>query len=391
MSDPQSRPNEPSCIHAGGVVLVFDRVMHYHRATLQAIDRRLADSRIPFTVLSALDRAGTKGRVADAAKVVASHEHFGLSERRVAGFQLRYQHGLLTGVRRHAPSVVISTCHSGTFTEWQLLRWARRHGVRRVSWQCGYEYNPGLVKRVVLGRFVPQFDFHLCYHTNARRYSLQHGAREDQTLVMHNTIDERAIRPASRDGARRELEARHPELAGKRIVLYVGAVLDEKRLERVMEAFDRLAMPDAIFLVVGDGPHLPALKARYAARRDWLSVGAVVQGVGVYFDAADVFVLPGTGGLAINEAMAHRLPVLSGYADGSADDLVIDGETGFRLREDTAEELADRLRRILADPQQGRTMGERGEQRIRGPLSFESFIDRVVGVLQQQHRLAGKT
>ena len=101
-----------------------------------------------------------------------------------------------------------------------------------------------------------------------------------------------------------------------------------------------------------------------------------------------MFVLPGTGGLAINEAMAHRLPVISGYADGSADDLVIDGVTGFRLREASAEALVDRLREWLASPGRASEMGERAEQRIRGDLSFTSFIDRVVGVLAQQHAQA---
>ena len=101
-----------------------------------------------------------------------------------------------------------------------------------------------------------------------------------------------------------------------------------------------------------------------------------------------MFVLPGTGGLAINEAMAHRLPVISGYADGSADDLVVDGVTGFRLKEDSATAWAGRLGALLSDPELARSMGGRGEQRIRGHMSFASFIDRVVTVLAEQHALA---
>lgn len=100
--------------------------------------------------------------------------------------------------------------------------------------------------------------------------------------------------------------------------------------------------------------------------------------------------LPGTGGLAINEAMAHRLPVISGYADGSADDLVVDGVTGYRLRDESAAELASRLNDVLADPARAAAMGAAGEKRIRGDLSFVSFIDRVVGVLVKQHAQALK-
>lgn len=382
----QTNPKGPR-----SVVFVFDRVMHYHRATLLELEKRLGEHGIAFGVLSAQDKAGTVGRVAESGKVVSRHDHFALAEYTIRGFQVRYQHDLLRKLQAWRPTVVVSMCHSGTISEWQMLRWAARNGIRRVAWQCGYEYSPGsALKRLALSRFVPQFDFHLCYHTNAQRYSVQHGAHTGQTLVMHNTIDESSIRAGDPAAARAMLCRKHTALHGKKIVLYVGAVLAEKRLELVFDALAKLARPDTVFLLVGDGPHLAALKARFADRTDWLSTGSIIHGVGDYFDAADVFVLPGTGGLAINEAMAHRLPVISGYADGSADDLVVDGVTGYRLQQDSPAELADRLNDVLSDPARAAAMGQAGEQRIRGHLSFKSFIDRVVKVLVEQHAKAGQ-
>lgn len=371
-----------------GVAFVADRVMHYHVPTMKAIESRLAAIGIPFSILSATDAEGAVGRVAVRDKVVASHEHFRLTERKIGPFQYRYQHGLMARLKAAAPAVVMSMCHSGTATEWMMLNWAGRSGVRRVSWQCGYEYNPGRIKTFVLGRFVPKFDFHLCYHSNAGAYSIGHGATPGQVLVMHNTIDESKIVAGDKVQARAEMVAKWPQLAGKKIVLYVGAVLAEKRLEVVFEAMNRMADAQVCFLVVGDGPHLAVLKERFSSRTDWVSAGRVVDGVGVYFDAADVFVLPGTGGLAINEAMAHQLAVVSGYADGSADDLVVDGVTGYRLKDESADTLAQALQQVLADPVRSRAMGLAGEQRIRGDLSFQRFIDRVVGVLVDQHRQA---
>ena len=370
------------------IAMIVDRVMHYHRPTLQAIEARLAEQDIELHVLSSRDRAGAVGRVAEAKPVVRLHQHYSLREMQVRGFTLRAQLGLADMIRAIRPSVVVSTCHSGTVTEWQILRDSARRGARSVAWQCGYEYHPGWLKDQVLGRFVPMFDMHLCYHSNARNYALRHGATLAQTLVMHNTIDERSIVPTNADAAREQLVIKHPQLANRKIILYVGAVLAEKRLELVFDALDRLNDPQAFFLIVGDGAHLSSLRQRYGHRLDWLAVGQVVQGVGVYFDGGHVFVLPGTGGLAINEAMAHRLPVISGYADGSADDLVLDEETGFRLRDSSADELAARLRRVLSDVEFATALGKRGEQRIRGELSFERFVDRAVNGLLGEHRLA---
>jgi glycosyltransferase involved in cell wall biosynthesis len=371
-----------------GVIFVIDRVMHYHAATFGAIDRELASRGIPFCVVSAQDDINSVGRVALRSKVVDDHRNFRLTELKLGRFILRYQRELLSLCAAFNPAVMVSTCHSGTISEWRLLYWARRAGIRRVAWQCGYEYNPTAVKRFFLRRFIPLFDFHLCYHPNAEKYAIAYGARKSQALVMHNTIDESRIVPGDKVRAKASLASMWPSLEGKKIVLYVGAVLEEKRLDQVFEALALRADSSTVFVLVGDGPYLPVLKERYGNRDDWVSTGSVVSGVGVYFDAADVFVLPGTGGLAINEAMAHRTAVISGYADGSADDLVVDGVTGYRLRTDDVKELAERLNTLLANPELARQMGLEGEQRIRGHMSFASFIDRVVTVLAEQHALA---
>lgn len=363
--------------------------MHYHKATLLAIERQLADAGVPFAVLSSADRQGAVGRVAESNPVVAVHRFFSLSEYAIGPFIVRYQHGLRKLIKELQPRVIVSMSHSGTPTEWWLHHYARSTGGRTVAWQCGYEYNPGRLKRTVLKRFIPRFDFHLCYHTNAQKYAVAHGAQPEQTLVMHNTIDESGLVAGDKATARRFLNTRYPNLEGKRLLLYVGAVLEEKNLDRVLEALAQLRDDRNFFLLVGDGPYLATLRERYAQRTDWLAVGRVVEGVGAYFDAADVLVLPGTGGLAINEAMAHRLAVISGYADGSADDLIEDGVSGIRLRSESVEELARALERVLNDRTLSLAMGVAGEKRIRGELSFQRFIDRVVQTLLAQLKLAG--
>jgi glycosyltransferase involved in cell wall biosynthesis len=74
---------------------------------------------------------------------------------------------------------------------------------------------------------------------------------------------------------------------------------------------------------------------------------------------------------------------LSGYADGSADDLVIDGLNGFRLRQGTAAELAQRIGQILDDPAMAAKMGKSSRELITGRFGFERFVDRVVAALEK--------
>jgi glycosyltransferase involved in cell wall biosynthesis len=365
-------------------VFVFDRVMHYHVDLFRQLDARLQQRGIELHLLSGRRAERELGRVAMVEQVIPAESKFLLRDWRVGSFVFRLALGYLKRIRELRPEVVVCPAHPGDLGHWALIWWKRHLNYRLVAWQCGYEYNPGCLKRWLLKHFVPSFDYHLAYHSNARRYALEHGAGDSQAEVMHNTLNEAKFVITGKREALAMLRQRHPEIGERRLVLYVGAVLAEKNLERIVDAMAGLGRDDAVLMIVGDGPHLPVLRAATAERNDVVFAGQVIEGVGIYFDAAEVYVLPGTGGLGINEAMVHSLPIISGYADGSADDLVVDGENGYRLREDSVEELRDRIRQILDSPALVARMGAKSREWITGKFSFQHFLDRVESRVVQQ-------
>jgi glycosyltransferase involved in cell wall biosynthesis len=255
---------------------------------------------------------------------------------------------------------------------------SERLGFKYVTWQCGYEYNPGGIKSFLTHRFLKRFHYHLAYHTGAKKYLFAHGVDGSRMIVIHNTLDEQQIRCIPRNNARKTVATELQLPVTRPIVLYVGAVLAEKRLDALIDAV-RLLGRDAVSLViVGDGPALTELKSS-AADLDCIRFpGRIIKRVGCFFDAADVFVLPGTGGLAINEAMIHGLPIISGGADGSAEDLVADGLNGYLLKQDHAEEIATYLEKLLSDPEARLRMGRVSRELITAKYSFKKFIDRVM-------------
>jgi glycosyltransferase involved in cell wall biosynthesis len=335
-------------------------------------------------VISGVRAAKDSGRTAVQEKVISSEQKFHLRDWRVRTYVFRLALGYLRIIRQLQPDVVVCSAHPGNLGHWALIALRPRWNFRLVAWQCGYEYHPGRIKRWLLRSFVPRFNLHLAYHSNARRYALDNGACENEVEVTHNTLNEAKFVITGKQEALRMLRQRHPEIGKRSVVLYVGAVLEEKKLERIVDAMAGLGRDDAVLMIVGDGPHLPMLRATTAARMDVVFAGQVIEGVGIYFDAAEVYVLPGTGGLGINEAMAHGLPIICGYADGSADDLVVDGENGYRLREDSVVELRERIGRILDSPTLAARMGEKSREWITGKFSFQHFLDRVEhGLIQQ--------
>lgn len=369
------------------VLFIFDRVMHYHQDLFVELERRLEANGVELHLCSGREAVPAGGRVALNRSTIRHESTYSLTDLKLGGFTFRLATGYLGTVKALRPDVVVCPAHPGDLGHWGLIWAKKRLGYRLVAWQCGYEYNPGRAKQRLLRRFVPGFDFQLAYHSNARRYALENGALAGQIIVMHNTINEGRFVLTNKAEARREILRQFPVIGDRRIVLYVGAVLEEKKIERILDAMKQLGKADAVLVVVGDGPHLPALRMAAAGRGDVLFAGQVIDGVGIYFDAAEMYVLPGTGGLGINEAMAHSLPIISGYADGSADDLVLDGENGYRLLDHTVEELSDRIERILDDPATAARMGAKSREMITGKFSFQRFLDRVeVALVKQAER-----
>lgn len=121
------------------------------------------------------------------------------------------------------------------------------------------------------------------------------------------------------------------------VYLYVGRVAIEKNIDAFLEAD-----LDGRKVVVGDGPQLEDLKARYP---DVTFTGKRVgEALAECYASADVFVMPSkteTFGIVILEAMASGLPVAAFPVTGPID-LIAPGETGV-LSNDLAQAAKDAL------------------------------------------------
>jgi glycosyltransferase involved in cell wall biosynthesis len=151
------------------------------------------------------------------------------------------------------------------------------------------------------------------------------------------------------------------------IFLYVGRVAVEKNIE----SFLALDLPGTQY-VVGDGPSMEKLKARYPKVR---FVGAKHgEELARYYGASDVFVFPSltdTFGIVMLEAMACGLPV-AGYPVRGPVDIVQNGVTGF-LDQDLRTAA---LKALEIDPQACR----RFARQYSWQKSARRFVENLVSV-----------
>jgi glycosyltransferase involved in cell wall biosynthesis len=203
--------------------------------------------------------------------------------------------------------------------------------------------------------------------------------------VIPNAVDHRRFRPDVDTGwvrARLSIPANVP------VVLLVGRIVPHKGIEHFIEA--ARDVPEAQFLVAGEGPLLDAMK-RLAAS---MGVSGRVRFLGrvseenlpKVYAACDVFVLPSVSrleafGIVALEAMATAKPVIVADIPGVRE-VIEDGREGLLADPVNPRDLAEKIRRLLADPEARRAMGQRAREKV-----LESFgIERVTDQIESLYR-----
>jgi glycosyltransferase involved in cell wall biosynthesis len=136
-------------------------------------------------------------------------------------------------------------------------------------------------------------------------------------------------------------------------VLFAGRLIEDKRVDLLFEAFDRVASSDVTLGIVGDGPMREDLESQAntlgsADQITFLGFLEEYEDVLAQMRAADVFASPSTRegfGLTYAEAMAAGCTVIGADHPDSAVDEVI-GDAGF-LAKPTVTDVAAVLERAL--------------------------------------------
>jgi glycosyltransferase involved in cell wall biosynthesis len=159
--------------------------------------------------------------------------------------------------------------------------------------------------------------------------------------------------------------------------LFVGRLQTRKRVDLLIKACAELpAHIQPRLTVVGEGPARAELEnlAREIYPRTEFCGYRCGKELDAMFVSADLFILPGTGGLAVQQAMSHALPVIVGKADGSQSNLVF-SENGWLLPTEEAFQLKDIILEALTDIPRLRQMGIQSYRIVREEVNIEKMID----------------
>ncbi|MGH9890791.1 MAG: glycosyltransferase family 4 protein [bacterium] len=371
------------------VALVHRTMSHYRAGPLLALQRTLGggltvvtsrelvpDGKFPFFVLPA--------------EIPHKQLPAKLIRVRLGGrtYNFVWQSGLVKELERLDPDVVLCEGESNLISNLVIAAWSRRRRVPYVWWSLGRTRSRPLSGarrltyfplRAILWRAAAI----VCYSSYGRTfYHSYYGIPEERLFVALNCVDAHGARNVShedRQSLRRQLGLHEEDV----VLLYVGALRPEKRPDLFLNLSTRIQrrMRNVASVVIGDGP-LRAELERQARGQRILFLGRIVADVDRYFQAADIFVMPGLGGLALHQAMANGLPIVSAPADGTELDLVEPLRNGCILESGDPEMWIEQMWPLLLDRGLRMRMGRRSREMVDERANVETMTQQIIRALE---------
>jgi N-acetyl-alpha-D-glucosaminyl L-malate synthase BshA len=206
--------------------------------------------------------------------------------------------------------------------------------------------------------------------------------------VIPNSVDTDLLRPLEGPG-RPRLEALFgPEAGRVPTVVHVSNFRPLKRVDRVVEAFARVAADRPGFLLlIGDGPERTRVEA--AVRREGLVDRVRLLGGQDHFEdvlrECAVFLLTSEAesfGLAALEALASGVPVVA-FRVGGVPEVVRDGQTGILVPPGDVNAMAAALAGLLDDPDRRDRFARAARSDVVDRFRMEPMVDRYERVYER--------
>jgi glycosyltransferase involved in cell wall biosynthesis len=167
------------------------------------------------------------------------------------------------------------------------------------------------------------------------------------------------------------------------VIGFVGRLSPEKNLDLLVEAFARLRerQREVRLILIGDGPERDRVAALVNDKRlgEFVEMPGMVEDAAAHIARFSCLVLPsvyeGSPNVVL-EALAAGVPVIAGPV-GDLEEIVVDGRTGFIMRERSAVALASLTERALSDDSMRRRASVEGPRIVREKFSATTAVEKL--------------
>lgn len=281
-------------------------------------------------------------------------------------FYFCYQANLLRWLRNWNLDCVIMEANPRYLASRRAIRWMHQRNRPVIGWGLGAPQSGNGFERGIWRKFIHQFDALIAYSQKGKQEYIALGVPAEKVFVAPNAV----LPVPIHDLPSRSM---HTQLK----LLYVGRLQARKKVDELIKVCAELHAQgeDISLVVVGDGPerqNLEAIASQFFPDTEF--AGSVYgKDLQPYFHQADLFVLPGTGGLAVQEALSYGLPVIVAEADGTQTNMVR-SENGWVIDSQEQHGLLTALHQALRMKDNLPMMGEASYQIARDEVNINQMV-----------------
>lgn len=283
---------------------------------------------------------------------------------------------------RVKPSVIVTEGGQNTINNIQIKWYSKLFGVPYIQWDLGRGYQDfgnSFGRRIYMWMYksiANSAKLIYGYNSSSKKYFENLGIPSDKIVVLNNTADTPTLKKVIENSTKELPEDMAKQYdPNKKYIIFVGSLLPTKRIEDFKEIMTKLK-GEYTLLIVGSGKEVYTQSLKELFKNiDCIFLGyKKPEELLPYYSISSFCILPGLGGLSINQAMAYGLPVLCTHADGAEDDVVRNDETGYIYKD-----IDDAVRYIHSKTDDDwKRMGKNASDLMFGDFSLEKECDRFI-------------
>lgn len=286
-----------------------------------------------------------------------------------------WQNDIIDWLTEWDPQALIISANPRIRSNKRAIAWMGERRRPVLGWGLGAPPTPGVIAFIwdkSRKRYLQKLDGVIAYSQRGAREYEARGIPAERIFVATN-----AVTPPPTDPPKQRRRKPGEELK----LLFVGRLQLRKRIDLLLQACAALSVSPAL-TIIGDGParkHFENLAQRLYPKTKF---PGAVHGLdlGAYYREADLFVLPGTGGLAVQQAMSYGLPVLVAQGDGTQDDLVRP-ENGWQIQPGSLTALIQALENAIQDTDRLNNMGNESHRIIKEEININTMVEAFIDAL----------
>lgn len=279
------------------------------------------------------------------------------------------------------------TTHVTYFTS-KLLR------IPTIWWSEGIESTQSK-----LGKLISPLTKHIVKNVDAvivpgslsKKFHIKLGANPETVFLAPNIVNNKEFFEShSKFKPYVEQFKQKFNFPNKKIILYVGQLIQRKGVEYLIDAYALLKNEynNVCLVIVGDGVLKRELekKCHDLHIQDIVFTGWVSEDQKImYYSISDLFVLPtleDVWGLVINEAMCCGLPVISTTKAGCSTDMITPSKNGYIVESSKTDQLYSAMKKIVESEDLRIKMSEKSLEIIKTNFSMDNMIFGFVSAIE---------